>query len=95
MALRKAQGVIDLTAPGISAGDYLAAIHGIADEINDIRARRRWCWVYVKFAAGLNPLITQGNGTRAEQRLQGAGERAPPGRPDAPRVVHRRRVESQ
>lgn len=51
---------IDLTAEGISQADYLKAVHAIATGINAIRDKNTWCWVWIKFAAALNPLITQG-----------------------------------
>jgi hypothetical protein len=60
LKVKPKDGMIDLAADGISQADYLAAIHAIADAINDIRDNHNWCWVWLKFAVALNPLISQG-----------------------------------
>jgi hypothetical protein len=57
---RLPDGTIDLTADGISQEDYLKVVHAIADSVNLIRDKHGWCWVYLKFAAAINPLIIQG-----------------------------------
>src|SRR5271167_3969372 len=62
-------GIIDLSAERISREDYLRVLHGIADAINAIRKDRGWCWVWIKFAACLNPLITQGERTGGNSYL--------------------------
>jgi hypothetical protein len=60
LKVKPEDGMIDLAADGISQADYLAAIHAIADTINVIRDNHNWCWVWMKFACALNPLIAQG-----------------------------------
>src|SRR5271168_2150817 len=60
MAKVRPAGTIDLTAEGISQADYLKAVHAIAEGVNAIRDKNGWCWVWIKFASALNPLITQG-----------------------------------
>lgn len=62
----KPDGTIDLTAEGISKEDYLTCLHAIADAMNALRDKHSWCWVWVKFAAALNPLIVQGKRIKRE-----------------------------